>query len=458
MQKMIYLAFVLTSVIGFGTSALGRTMEFGETAIVRRAAPAVVSISVWKMRASDQPGEPSRRIKTYGSGFVIDPSGIIVTNQHVIDSAIDVKVAFIDGIQAPAKVLDASPMIDLAVLKVDIGHALPSLTWGDSDTLQVGDPVLTIGNGLGLANSVSAGIVSGLNRNFGDSPFDSYIQTDATINHGNSGGPLIDHEGKVVGVNEALINPQKEGGFIGVGLSIPTTLAKFVTDRSLDPHHPAPGWLGFNLQDMTPVLAQALGAPRAMGAVVSTLEPSGPASQASMQPGDVLDQVNGQPLDDSRAFLRAIVVQPPGEVVHLTVWRRGQKQEISATVAAWPNYKPGGGTMMGQGMAEMMMAKAPDLGVKLALLDDMKRKQYGLSSEIQGALIADVEPDSEASDLGIQEGDVISVVQAAPVMTPDDVQRAVHDAQEQHCAYLAVLIHSKTGARWVPLSISGRSS
>src|SRR4051794_28857732 len=340
MQKLICPIFMLMTAVCSGTSAFGRSMNPSEAAILRQVAPAVVSISVWKMRASDQPGEPRRRVKTYGSGFVIDSSGIIVTNEHVIGDAIDVKAVFSDGTRASAKVLAASPVTDLAVLKIDVDHPLPSLAWGDSDALQVGDPVLTIGNGLNLGNSVSAGIVSGLNRNFGDSPFDSYIQTDATINHGNSGGPMIGPDGKVVGVSEALINPEKAGGFIGVGLAVPTTIAKFVVDRLLDPNHPAPSWLGFNLQDLNSELAQALGAPRSMGVVISDVDSSGPADRASLRPGDVLDQINGQPLDDSRAFMRAIAAQLPGEVLRLAIWRNGQKHEVPATVSAWPNYKP----------------------------------------------------------------------------------------------------------------------
>jgi serine protease Do len=455
MQKLSCLAFILTGSIVCGAAAFGRSMEAGEASIVRQLVPAVVSISVWKVRAPGQPGEASRRIKTYGSGFIVDPSGIIVTNQHVIDSALDVKVLLNDGTRVSAKVVDASPMIDLAVLRIEVGHPLPALSWGDSDALQVGDPVLTIGNGLDLGNSVSAGIVSGLNRNFSDSPFDSYIQTDATINHGNSGGPLLDRDGKVVGVSEALINPEAKGGFIGVGLAIPTTIAKFVADRLLDPSHPAPGWLGFNLQDATPALTETFGAPRANGAIIAAVEPSGPASLASLQPGDVLDQINGQRLDDSRAFMRAIAVQPAGEVLHLTVWRNGQKREVTATVAAWPNYRPDGGAVTGQAAAEMM-ARPPDLGVRLAALDDTKRRQYGLSAELSGVLIAQVEPDSEAGDLGINAGDVVTVVQGTRVMTPDDVHRAVRDAQDQHRASLAVLIRSKGGAQWIPISIGAR--
>jgi serine protease Do len=395
-------------------------------------------------------------VKTYGSGFIVDPSGIVVTNQHVIDKAIDVKAVLSDGTRITAKVIAASPMTDLAVLKIDVGHPLPSLAWGNSEALQVGDPVLTMGNGLGLGTSVSAGIVSGLNRNFADSPFDSYIQTDAVINHGNSGGPMIDREGKVVGVDEALINPESTG-FIGVGLAVPATIAKFVTDHLLDPRHPAPGWLGFNLQDVTPALAEPLGAPRSTGAIISAVDPSGPASQASLQPGDMLDQINGQKLDDSRAFMRAIAILPVGEVAHLIVWRNGQKHEVSATVAGWPNYKPDGGAMTGQAAAEMM-TRPPDLGVKLASLDDMKRKQYGLGPEVSGVLIDHVDADSEASDLGIKEGDVVMVVQGVQVTTPDDVHRAVQAAHEQHRAWLAVLIRSKSGALWIPISISARNS
>ncbi len=457
MQKLIYLALVFITAVCCGSSAFGRAMESGEAAIVRQVNPAVVAISVWKARAADRPGEPGRRVKTYGSGFVVDPSGIIVTNQHVIDKALDVKVVFADGGRASAKVLGASPMIDLAVLKVDIGHPLPSLEWGDSGVLQVGDPVATIGNGLGLGNSVSAGIVSGLNRNFGDSPFDSYIQTDATINHGNSGGPLIDQNGKVVGVSEALINPEKMGGFIGIGLAIPASIARFETDRLRDPHPPPPGWLGFNLQDLTQDLAETLDAPRTMGAIVSDVEPSGPASKTSLQPGDVLDQINGQPLDDSRAFSRAIAALLPGTVVRLTAWHRGQKREISATIAAWPNYKPNGGVMTGQAAMEMM-AGAPDLGVRLAALNDARRKQYAVDPDVSGVLIAHVDADSEASDLGVKEGDVITRVQGAPVVTPDDVRRAVNDAYDQHRAFLAVLVRSKSGAQWIPVSIGGRGS
>jgi S1-C subfamily serine protease len=184
MYRLIVLAIAIGAAVCPGAPAMARVVEAGDAAAVALAAPAVVSISVWQETASDQPGGPPRRIKAYGSGFIVDPSGIIVTNKHVINGAFDVKATLNDGTLVSARLIAASALLDIAVLKVDVDHKLPSLEWGNSDDLQAGDPVLTVGNGLGWGTSVSAGIVSGLNRNLMDSPFDSYIQTDATINHG----------------------------------------------------------------------------------------------------------------------------------------------------------------------------------------------------------------------------------------------------------------------------------
>jgi serine protease Do len=434
-----------------------RGVQIDEAGAVRRAAPAVVSISVWKLDPPKEPGGPRQRVKFYGSGFVIDPSGIIVTNKHVIDGAIDIKAVFVGGNVLPAKLIRASSLLDLAALKVDAGHPLPAVEWGDSNALQVGDPVLTIGNGLDWATSVSAGIVSGLNRNIMDSPFDSYIQTDATVNHGNSGGPLVDRDGKVVGVTTALYNPNQNGGFIGIGFAIPASTAEYDIKTLLDPNSPPPGWLGFNLQDMTGQLAEALGVPRPTGAIISSVDPSGPASHASLRSGDVLEQFNGKPVEDSRALMRAIAETRVGDQVRLVVWRVGKEQEVSAAVAAWPNSMPGGGVMTGA-KATAMMAMAPSAGVKLAALSDADRKQYGLNSDQTGVLVTGVDPGSEVSELGVQPGSVITAVQGAPVTTPDEVWNAVKLAHEQHRPYLAVLVQSKNGEQWISLSLSATNS
>lgn len=454
-HRLIVLAFALASVLWPSVTAFARSMEVGDAAAVRRAAPAVVNILTWKMPASDQPGGSPRRVKSYGSGFVIDAAGVLVTNKHVIDGALDIRAVFSDGSVVPARLLAASALIDLALLKVDVGHPLASLVWGDSDAVQVGDPVFTVGNQLGLGIAVSAGIVSALNRNLQDSPFDNYIQTDAGINHGDSGGPLIDRDGKVVGVDTALYNPDQNGGFIGIGFAIPASTAAFVAKRLLDRHHPELGWLGFDLQDLTGDLADALGAPQPTGAVISAVEPSGPAGQAQLRPGDVLEQINGQHQSDARAFMRAIAMSPIGQPVQLTVWRGGKEHSLAATVATWPDVMSTGGTMTGKAVAEMI-AKEQVPGVQLAPITDADRKLYGLGPKLPGVLIAHVESDCEARDLGIQPGDVIIAVQGMPVATPDDVQIAVRQANEQGRSHLAVLVQSKTtGAKWVSISIGG---
>ena len=431
--------------------AFARTMETGDAVAAQKATPAVVNISTWKLRQPTKPGETTRRVKTYGSGFIIDSSGIIVTNKHVIDGALEVKVLFNDGDRVPARLVAVAAMLDLAVLKVDVDRKLPVLKWGNSEALQVGDGVLAIGNPLGLGISVSAGIVSALNRDIQDTPFDNYIQTDAAINHGNSGGPLVDLNGEVVGVDTALYNPDEAGGFIGIGLAIPAETAQFIVTRLLDPHS-RPGWLGFKLQDLTPELSDALGMRGARGSIIAAIDAGGPAAIGGLRPGDVLSALNGSTPPDSRAFMRAIVQIPIGQRAELTVWRDAKEVVFKATVAEWPNFMPGGGVMSPQ-TAEAMIQKMPDPGVRLAPLTDAARKQYGRDPKMNGVLIASVETDCEARDLGIVAGDVVTAVQGAPVATPDDVRQAVRTAHDQLRPFLAVLVQGKSGARWVTLSM-----
>lgn len=437
--------------------ALARVMANGEAAVAQQAMPAVVNISSWKLRPPANPGDPARRVKTYGSGFIIDPSGIIVTNKHVIDGALNITVVFDDGDRKSGKLLAVAAMLDVAVVKVDVDHPLPTLQWGDSNALRVGDPVLTIGNPLGLGMSVSAGIISALNRDIQDTPFDDYIQTDSAINHGNSGGPMIDVDGHVVGVDTALYNPEEAGGFIGIGFAIPSDSARFVVERLLDPKHPPPGWLGVTLQDLTEELALALGVGRARGSIISAVDDPGPASAAGLRPGDVLLAINGIKPTDSRAYMRAIVQFIVGQQVKLTIWRDGREQDVPATIGEWPNTMPGGGVMTAAS-AEAMIQRMPDPGVRLSTLGDQARKEYGIDPKVKGVLIASVEKDCEARDLGIVAGDVITAVQGAPVTSPDDVRRAVRTAHDARRPYLAVLIQGKSGARWVSLSMGGGAS
>ncbi len=448
-------AFVMLAFLGSTVSA--RVLETDDAAIVRATSPALVNIAEWKMHAATQLDQTPRRIKVYASGFVIDPSGIIVTNKHVVDGALEMHVIFNNGDHVPARLLAAAAMIDVAVLKVDVDHPLPALKWGDSDALQVGDPVLTMGNPLGLGMSVSAGIISALNRNLHDTPFDDYIQTDAAINYGNSGGPLIDRNGDVAGIDTALYNPEANGGSIGIGFAIPSNVASFAVRFLLNSNHPKPGWIGVTLQDMNDRLAEALGVRRAAGAIISAVDRSGPAVQGDLRPADVLATVDGVQQSDSRAIMRSIVRIPVGRAVRLTGWRNGKPLDTTVTVAAWPNYTPAQGLMRAEAVQNMIEA-APDPGMRLAPITEEARKQYGIDPALTGALVSAVEQDCEARELGIVPGDVITNVQGQPIASPDDVRHAIETAHQAHRLYLAMLIQGKSGLHWVSLSITSAGS
>jgi serine protease Do len=453
MHRLLIVAFVALFAMPLACRpAFPRVVESADAVVAAKAMPAVVNIAVWKLLPPEQPGGAPRRVKAYGSGFIIDPSGIIVTNHHVIASALDIKVIFLNGDRVNGRLVAIAPMTDLAVVKVDVDQTLPALKWASSEIL-VGDGVLAIGNPLGFGMSVSAGIVSALHRDIHDTPFDDYIQTDAAINHGNSGGPLVNLDGDVVGVDTALYNPDDAGGFIGIGLAIASKTAAFVVRHMLDPQQPRPGWIGVKLQDLTPDLAEAAGLPGGRGAIIAVVEPGGPAASAALRPGDILLAIGNSKETSSRAFMRNIVQIPIGAPAVLSVWRDGKEYTASATVAEWPKIAPEGGAMTH--MAAAMSEQAPHPGVQLAPLTDATRKQYGLNAKLTGALVASVEQYCEARDLGIVPGDVITAVLGAPPVTsPEDVRHAMQKAHEERRPSLALLVQGKSGVRWVSMSIS----
>ena len=452
-SRALILCIAVLLMASFATTPAARVMETGEAAIARKAMVAVVNISTWKVHPSTDARASARRVKTYASGFIVDASGVIVTNKHVIDGAVDIEVTLSNGDRMPGRIVAAAAMLDLALIKVDVDRPLTALKWGNSDDLQVGDPVLTIGNPLGLGTSVSAGIISGLNRDLGDTPLNSYIQTDSAINHGNSGGPMIDQEGNVVGIDTALMNPQEAGGSIGIGFAIPSATASFVISRLLDPTHPKPGWLGITLQDLTRGLSDALGLKGVKGSIISALDVAGPASAAGLRLGDVLTGIDMLKPLDARAFMRAIIRLPVGQQVQLTIWRAGSEQTVTVAIAEWPNFRPNGG-LVDVHETQAILDKLPDPGLRLTPLTDAARQQYGINERLTGALVKSVEIDSEAQDLGIVAGDVIVAVQDRLVTIPEDVQQAIETALSQRRPSVAVLVQGKTGARWLSLSVS----
>jgi len=417
--------------------------------VVARVLPSVVNLSVVKVQAmTPNTGEASaRRLRFFGSGFVIDPSGIIVTNRHVIQDAVDITATFSDNTQAHATLLGAGAIVDLAVLKVTVGHKLPALTLADSTKLRMGDSVLAIGNPYGLGTSVSHGVVSALNRNINETPFDDDIQTDAAINPGNSGGPLVDVFGEVMGVDTALYT-EKGGGAIGIGYAIPSNEVAFVVPHLLDPKLPPPGWIGVTGQDVTPGLARAFGLPHDQGVMVNQVAAGGPASQAGLRPGDIILTANGAAPIDTRALIYSIVQLDPGRKISIAYWRKDAEQTATVTVAAWPDLRsPRAETMASAAIAAL--APSPDLGMGLATITPEARERYGLAPTLNGVLIARVSNNTEASARNLQPGDVITNVDGTPVSTPDEAEDMINTAFAEQRRYLGFLIAGKGGLNWV---------
>ena len=343
-------------IIGFSPVAVAFADDLGsnKSELVRGLLPTVVNISVRKDEPpappvtaeaaappptlTPTPGTPvdtGSGIKAYvGSGFVIDPSGLIVTNYHVVEYAFDITVTFSDGSRLSGKMLSASRTADLALVKVEPKHPLKAAHWGDSDKLQVGDQVFAAGDPFGIGLSVSAGIVSGLNRDIQNSPYDDLIQTDASINHGNSGGPLFDMQGNVIGVNSTIISPTT--GSAGLGFAIPSSSAHFVIDqlRTFGWVHPA--WIGIKVQTVTREIADAVGMPEAEGSIVAWVLPDGPAKKAGLAIGDVILRFDGSALTDERELLRDIAHTPVGQTVKFLVRHDAAENTVLVTTEAWP--------------------------------------------------------------------------------------------------------------------------
>ena len=265
---------------------------------------------------------------------MIDPAGVIVTNYHAVENAFDIEVTFQDGSTLPGSVFNASRVADLALVKVSADKLLSAAHWGDSDAPRVGDQVFAAGNPFGLGTTVTSGIVSALNRDIQNSPYDDLIQTDAAINHGNSGGPLFDMKGGIVGVNSDLISPTS--GSVGLGFALPSSSARFVVNRLLSHDEIRPAWIGVKVQQVTLELAQGMGLIRPEGSVVSWVIPGGPTERAGLQIGDIILRVDGKSPSDERALLRAIAETHAGDTITLVVSRGGQERSLSVATKEWP--------------------------------------------------------------------------------------------------------------------------
>jgi serine protease Do len=416
-------------------------------AAVAHALPAVVKILA--IRGVSENGEPSGIRYFVGTGIIIDRSGLLVTNQHVIQNAAVVRVTFQDKTQAPAHLVAAAALVDLALLKVDVNDPLPTLSFADSDKLKIGQPVIAVGNPIGVGTSISTGSVSAVNRDLMRTPFDRYIQTDASMNPGNSGGPLLDCNGNVVGINTALLSNNKTLGSIGVGFALPSNTVKFVAGKLREPGA-SPNWIGVHLQDLDARLAILFKRPTASGAVVTSVDPGSPAARATLVPGDVVTRISGSELPDSRAIQRAIASVDPGTPLTLSVWHHGQRRDISVRGVPWPNFKKLQ-SKVSPNAAQITKALTYGVGLHVVAITEGDRERFGLSN-VQGVLVDRVDPDTQAADVGLELGDVIVQLGDQPAMSPEQVMADLTYGKPESNDLVAVLVRKRTtGSRWIGL-------
>lgn len=397
----------------------------------------------------EAPHGPGGRGIAAGSGFIIEPNGTIVTNNHVIAGASEVQVKLNDGRELEAKILGTDPDTDLALLKVDADGQLPTVRWADSDKLRVGEPVVAIGNPFGLGGTVTAGIVSAKAREIGAGRYDDFLQIDAPINHGNSGGPTFNLAGEVAGVNSAIQSPT--GGNVGIGFAIPSNLAKRIIADLEQDGTVERGWLGVQIQGLDQDLADSLGLKDQKGALVAQVMPDSPAQAAGLEPGDVILQYDGKPIGSLRDLTRAVADTKAGNAATLKLWRQGKAVERPVEIARMPGQEQ---TLAAsdQAMPEAEPG-APRLGLGLASLTDDARQSLNLASDVRGVVVTEVVPGSPADEKGLQQGDVIIEADHQQVTEPRGMSAAVAAAAKRGEESILLLVKRDGQDRFIALRL-----
>ena len=483
-------AVAVATVVAFGTvvanPALAREAPQSFADLVDKLLPTVVNITTTqnvpqqgpKLRDMPQlpPGSPfeelfkeffdhkngeqqNRRGTSLGSGFIIDGEGYIVTNNHVIQGAEDITVILRDDTQLKAKLIGSDSRVDLAVLKVDPPNKkpLPAAKFGDSDKSRVGDWVIAIGNPFGLGHSVTAGIISARGRALSDS-LDDYLQTDAAINKGNSGGPLFNADGEVIGVNTAIYSPS--GTNAGLAFSIPSNLVKSVAEQLREFGKVRRGWIGVSYQSVTDDIADSFSLDRARGVLVANVTADGPAAKAGIKRNDIILTFAGQEVPDLRRFPRIVANARVGNTVDVVVWRGGKEQTLKIRVGE--QEEPQKQNASAQGSSKKP-APEPDkaitstieqLGLTLQKVNDQLREKYGLSDNVKGVVVTKVVPNSPAADKQLQAGDVILEVDQKPVTTPQEVTEIVAKLQAQKKRSVLLFVERQGDPRFAALRLT----
>lgn len=408
-------------------------------------------------RQRGQSAPPAGPAMALGSGFVVDPAGFVVTNHHVVAEASEIAVTLHDGTRLPARLVGSDEATDMALLKVEAGKPLAAARWGDSERVQVGDWVVAIGNPFGLGGSVTAGILSARARDIQQGPYDEYLQTDAAINRGNSGGPLYNIEGEIIGVNTAIYSPT--GGSVGIGFAVPSSLAKPVIEQLKSEGKVRRGWLGVQVQRLTPDIAESLGMADPKGALVTSVAPEGPAYRAGIRQGDVITGFDGKPVDQMRQLPRVVATAEIGKSVPMSILRGGRPETIPVTVGELkpqlPQVASAGSSGAPPSSAAPVETKAL-LGLKLAPLTPGLRESFSIAADVEGLVVTEVGENTAASDRGLDLGDVIVEAGQEPVKTPDDLNKRIDRARGEGRKTLLMLISRNGDLRYVPLPLEDR--
>jgi serine protease Do len=439
LRQAISAGAILVAVSASVTPALGQQTPTDFTEIVSRMSPAVVGITSTREIEQQQipsemlppplaerfreqfPNQP-QQAQALGSGFLIDEEGHIVTNNHVVQEATEIEVILGDGTTRAAELVGNDPSTDLAVLKVESTEGMAVARWGDSEAIQPGAWTIAIGSPFGLGGTVTVGVLSARSRDIQSGPYDDYLQTDASVNQGNSGGPLFDASGEVIGVTTAIVSPT--GGSIGIGFAVPSRTAQRVVDELIQTGEVSRGFIGVHLQEISEPLARAMGLEGTTGALVADVQPGGPAEAAGIRSGDVIVGFEGQEIEGSRDLSFAVAERDPGDEVTLTVRRDGEESQMQLTLATREPEQQTAAT------APSDNTDGDQLGVALAPIPDELKSQMGIDAE-GGLFVQNVQPNSPAAESGLREGDVILEAGNQTVAAPRDLDAAWASARQE---------------------------
>ncbi|MGE3246955.1 MAG: Do family serine endopeptidase [Beijerinckiaceae bacterium] len=398
----------------------------------------------FKRRQQGQAPVPKRRSNSLGSGFVIDPAGVIITNNHVIADATEIEVIFTNGDKLKAELVGRDPKVDIAVLRVKPKSPLKAVKFADSNKIRVGEWVMAVGNPFGLGGTVTAGIVSALKRTISSNPFDNYIQTDAAINKGNSGGPLFNMEGDVVGVNTAILSPT--GSSVGIGFASPAATVVPVIDQLLKYGETRRGWLGVRIQKVDDAIAESLGLGKPRGALIAGVDDKGPSKEAGMRTGDVVVKFDGAEVASMADLPRLVANSPVGKEVDVVVIRKGKEETLRIKLGRLPEKSTKQASLKKPEAEKPAAVVRKALGMEFSELSDALRRQYKIKPGVKGVIITKVEPNSDAAEKQLQAGDTIVEINQQRMSSPEDVTKKLEEVKKAGRKSALLLVSNGEGS------------